>query len=545
MSVMSRLGFNKVTVTLFLSYLILGSMVFSHYGVSWDEPISRANGGVNVKFIGERIAPFLLTDSIRAFPDLNDWQDKDYGVAFETTVVALEQLFRLTDISDIFLFRHLATFLFFYCGVLALYAIVRQRYGDYRIGLLAATMFILSPRFFADSFYNSKDIVFAAAFLIAVYTLVRFLSKPNVFWAITHGFASALAIDVRIMGIVIPVATLAIFVVSLCKREAALSKHGAFYACYFLSTIVFTVMMFPWLWSDPIRNFVIALKNMSNFRWDQYILYMGSYVRATEIPWHYAPVWIAITTPIVYLGLFVVGAVTTVRNIVSNHLRLWSDDSERQDFIFLAIFFVPIISVVLLRSVLYDGWRQLYFLYPFLILIGVRGFVALLSLSVSSHLRRYVLIATVGMGLTLNAIWMIRAHPLQNVYFNLFAGKGWVTKFDVDYWGLANRDAFEYILENDNRTSISIRAVSLTSLEHSLLILPLEARNRFVIERGVTRIVDGRLDADITNLAPTDYIFTNYRIAPWSPDQAFPGYKRVREKRVAGELIYSLYRRDN
>jgi hypothetical protein len=75
--------------TIFLVYVIVGASSYSDYGLSWDEPISRQNGGVNIKYFGERFAPFLLTENIKNYPNLNDWHDKDYG-AFEALLVALE-----------------------------------------------------------------------------------------------------------------------------------------------------------------------------------------------------------------------------------------------------------------------------------------------------------------------------------------------------------------------------------------------------------------------------------------------------------------------
>ena len=45
------------------------------------------------------------------------------------------------------------------------------------------------------------------------------------------------------------------------------------------------------------------------------------------------------------------------------------------DFVFLALSVGPILIVVLLDSVLYDGWRQIYFVYPALVLTAMRGLV--------------------------------------------------------------------------------------------------------------------------------------------------------------------------
>jgi hypothetical protein len=43
------------------------------------------------------------------------------------------------------------------------------------------------------------------------------------------------------------------------------------------------------------------------------------------------------------------------------------------DLIILGLFIIPIVTVITLDSELYDGWRQLYFIYTAIILIAVRG----------------------------------------------------------------------------------------------------------------------------------------------------------------------------
>ena len=42
---------------------------------------------------------------------------------------------------------------------------------------------------------------------------------------------------------------------------------------------------------------------------------------------------------------------------------------------------------------------------------------------------------------------MIKHHPFQNVYFNMLAGKEIEKKFEMDYWGLSNKQALDYILK--------------------------------------------------------------------------------------------------
>jgi len=96
-------------------------------------------------------------------PDLPDYRDKDYGVGFELPAYAGERLLGLNTTQSIYFFRHFLTYLVFVAGVMATYGIAAQRHRSWQAGLLTAALLYLSPRIFADGFYNNKDIVFMAA----------------------------------------------------------------------------------------------------------------------------------------------------------------------------------------------------------------------------------------------------------------------------------------------------------------------------------------------------------------------------------------------
>jgi hypothetical protein len=57
---------------------------------------------------------------------------------------------------------------------------------------------------------------------------------------------------------------------------------------------------------------------------------------------------------------------------------------------------------------------------------------------------------------------MIKHHPYQNVYFNLFAGKNVSHRFDMDYWGLSYREALEYLLKYDLSPDVPVTISSST-----------------------------------------------------------------------------------
>src|SRR5215469_11459679 len=208
-----------VQILFFLVVLVIGLLIYRDYGISVDEPTQRISGTVTLRYVAERFAPSLLKGSANSLESLNNYRDRDYGVAFEAPAVTLEVLLGIRDQKEVFMFRHLLTFLVVLSGIFAVQKMVERRFSDWRIGLLGALFLVLTPRLFAESFYNSKDLVFMAVFAIAMNTTIKFILTPSLKTAFLHGLASAVAIDVRISALILPLATVTILIIRLLKRE--------------------------------------------------------------------------------------------------------------------------------------------------------------------------------------------------------------------------------------------------------------------------------------------------------------------------------------
>jgi hypothetical protein len=513
----------------FLTLLLVGLNSYRDYGISWDEPVSRMNGAVTVNYLAEKFhTPAFMASWKGSVPELDKYLDQDYGVAFEAPAVALEQLLRFKDSRDIYMFRHLLVFLVFFVGVGAVYRLAARRFLDWRIGLLSALFLVLTPRIFAESFYNSKDIVFMAVFAVATNTTISFVLQPRPKTALLHALATAIAIDVRIMALLLPVVSVNLLIARLIRRELPLRRTCVVLCVYLIATSALVVVMWPYLWSDPLGNFVKACKNMAKFRWNFEVRYLGAFIRSTTLPWHYTLTWISITTPLLYLALFLVGVFAIGRQIVARRCKFWRDDGELQDIIFLGLFAAPIATISIIHSVVYDGWRQMYFVYPAFLLVATKGWMDLWSILSTRNDYRTGLIALTTISMMRTALWMWNAHPLQNVYFNLFAGSNWKARYDLDYWGLGNRQALEYILAHDHSPFINVTADSWTLLETSFLMLKPEDRKRI-------RLADDKL-------VPS-YLLTNYRSARKTDNSQYNrDYDLFYQIRVDEEVILSVFK---
>ena len=515
----------------FALFLLVGISLYGDYGISSDEAISRENGFISLRYVAETLNPAYLTHhpDVAAFPRLRDWLDRDYGVLFELPAAWLEQVLHLTDPGDQYRFRHLLTFLVCFTGVIAVYQLGTRRFADWRLGLLGAAWLVCSPRLFADFFYNDKDAVFMAFFAIAMNTGVRWLLRPT--WGRTawHALACAAAIDVRIMGIVLPAVTLGLLGLRIWRGEVGRRPSLPAVALYVVLLVGFTIGLWPYLWEHSIPNFKQALENMSNFRWDSVVLYRGEEIKATQLPWHYPLVWMGITTPLLYLGMLLVGIRAVANRVMGRHGLFWRGADELQDVLFLVLLVGPVLAVILLHSVLYDGWRQLYFVYPAFLLLALRGWVVAWRWRPAwlAGFRRFWpagLAALTAVSMLVVVGRMVRAHPNEQVYFNALAGPhaSLAERYEMDYWGLSFRQGLEYIARHDKRPHIKVfDAIGSPVWLNVYMLSPADRKRIEIVYSG-----EG-----------ADYLITNYR---WRP-KPFALPHEVYRHEVEGLRVQSVF----
>jgi len=537
---------------LFFSLLFaLGLLIFDDYGISWDEAAQRYLGEVTFNYITKGDTT-LLTSNI-----------KYYGSFFETFLYSLEKLFQLQDSRHIYLMRHLVNFLLFYVATFFFFLLCKKRFNSWKLGLLGGLMLVLSPSIFSHAFYNSKDIAFLSMFIICIYTLNCFLDKRTLLNTLLHALCCAILIDIRILGILLPLMTVIFALLNLKDTRLSSKKYKfTFSFClftfslssvrrvfihqilYFTLLIFFTILIWPILWNDPIGNLLDVFNKMGKYPWDGMVLYMGEFVYAPVLPWHYTLVWIAITVPLIYLIYFFVGLIDVIASIKSPSILpappvptylsgtlAFGLNFRKLDLIYLFWFFVPLLAVIILRSTLYDGWRHLFFIYPALLIISLRGFNTLylyikdlprrlrlgklsskfLSQSyLFSPLKKGVrglFLAINVVGLIFIACFMMISHPYQHLYFNRLAGPDLEhvkNNFELDYWGLSYREGLEYILANDKREYIKVEAANYSGIANNL-ILPSQDRKRIVYVKREYN---------------PDYFISNYRFHP----EAYTGF---------------------
>lgn len=454
----------------FFAYFLLGTSLFTQYGISWDEPYQRQLGYVNFEYI-------------RGDQSLLTFTDRYYGPAFELPLVIIERVLGITDTQTIYYLRHYFTFLLFFGSTVIYYFLNKKLFKSRKIAILGAFFLILNPRTFSDSFYNSKDIPLLAMFIISSYSMVLFLERKDKKSLFFHSLASALVIATRIIGGLIPVITVLVFLATKKKTKSNLFRLLFYVVCVALAIYAF----WPVLWTDPFRIFE-AISKMANFAFQTNLptLYMGKFVSPFSLPWHYLPVWIGITLPLSYIALFILGVLHSMKQLIQKKL-------PHHFFIFALILFTPIISAIVLDSTLYDGWRHFYFIYPFIVIFMLQG------------LRSVPKPFYVFIGLELLSViyFMVAHHPYQHLYFNSLINKDMQAvkqQYELDYWGLSYKEALQYIVSTDRSKKINIVVANNPGNSNSLLLKKEDQERLHYLSED--------------NISQADYFVGNYR---WHP----------------------------
>ncbi|MBF9239248.1 hypothetical protein I2I05_17725 [Hymenobacter sp. BT683] len=528
-------------VGVFLGLLVLlGVALHRDYGMSWDEPADRLNAFVSAKYVALKLAPRLAQGQPRLadIPDLRQHRDADHGVLFMLPLVVLEALWPGPDPAAWAYRRHLLGFFLFVAGTWAVFRLGKARLGSWRWGLVGAGLLVLSPRIFAEAFYNYKDIVFLSLFALAMLTLRQLLRWPTAGRALLHAVATAAAIDVRTMGVLVPLLTLGFGALELLYRPERRRGLAGALGLYLPAMTVGVVLGWPYLWENPVGNFLAALHSFSQYAKPLEVFYWGEFVSIQALPWHYAPVWLLITTPVPYTVLFGLGIAGVVSSAWALGLRRWlRQASARHDLLLLAWFFGPLLGIILLNSSIYDGWRHLYFIYPAFVLLAARGLRALWQAwggwwpgPKRGPLQTWgagAVLGLVAVGTARTAWRMVAEHPYQYAYFSFLPGAAIERNFERDYWGLSTRQGLEWVLTHDARPVLTVgmdERTALTLLINLKMLLP--------ADRARLRIVAP---------AEAEYFFTTYRWHP-GPYPASMG-RPVHTIRVGGAAVLTVLHR--
>jgi hypothetical protein len=442
-NLLNHIKYHWAFFVVFSLLIIVGLSIYKDYGISTDEATQREIAWKSIDYV------------INGNDELLGYTDRDYGVAFEAPLLALEiMLFDLDAYHQIYPFRHLIIHLFFLLGVAFFYALANELFKNKWLALVAVILLVIHPRIYAHSFFNSKDIPFLSMLIICIYTTIKAINTKKIMWFLAMGITGGILTNLRIIGALFPL-MFALFY--LYNNRTILLETRWHLLVAMVSGLLTLYATWPYLWSNPIEHFMQAIDNMSNYRWENSNLFFGEIIYARKLPWHYLSIWIGITTPLIVIALLAVGSIAAIK-----HRGVFT--------VFILALLLPLVLVIILNSTLYDGWRHFYFLYPLIVIIATLGLSIILEKT--SAAKAYGLIV---IGVIPTLYFSIKNHPHQQVYFNELVSKKeqhLLHQFERDYWGASFYQGLQQLSKNTDADTIVFTSNIKVAYMNSLLFHP-------------------------------------------------------------------------
>ncbi len=412
---------------LLFTALCFGYFTAPDYGLSWDEPGIYHFSKHTLKAYSFIFHPqdFQPDNSI---PVLNLYGPAHFMYAsfMSRLILIIHPAWSANTATH---FMYFTTFLI---GVLFLYFLA-ARWMSAWAALGTAALFISQPLFWGHAFINPKDTPFMSLFIVSVYLGFRMMDDPTWKKILAAGIALGLATSIRSLG---PMAGALTILYGLMKYPRKMIPVLFWYS---IAAIIVAYLTWPFLWKAPIAHFVDSLRIMSSFPDTGETLFMRNMYPADQLPARYIPTFIIFQLTEPALVLSALGGVLS--------LIMFIKEKKREPLLFFAAWFLMPISVIILSgSTLYDNARQILFLLPPLFVFAGIAIDSLLMRTKTLAWKMVLLFV-----ITLPGIYAcIQFHPYQYVYFNRLTGgtAGAFRNFDLDYWGTAFKESFEYINAN-------------------------------------------------------------------------------------------------
>jgi hypothetical protein len=468
---------HRFALLLFAVYVVAGIILAFDYGVPIDEQTQRGIGIANNQFISRG--------------ELGILDHKFYGPIFETTAFWLEQVFFPAGNSrGEFFLRHIYLFLIVASSALPFYRTIFLLTKYAPTALLATAVYVLHPRIFADSFYNSKDVLFMALLTWAVWFFTAWLQTGQRKTLIAFCISAGIMASLRIQGLYIPfLGFLSWMILYRPPRRTILTTL----VIAVLITLLSLIAVYPYLWLNPWQHLAEVLGTARSFPWPWGTLTAGNYYVSKQTPIWYLPVWIAVTTPTVFLLLVLAGLALVFRR-----------PYQKMSMVLTLLWVLPFILAIAMYAPMYDGWRHYFFLWPLMVSTGSLAIHRITQIIANKRWIYWLLVLPA-------LVDIVRAHPHSMVYFNEAyrnIDKPMHERWEMDYWGLGYRHSLETLA---GKYPDTLRVYSWEQgLELNRRILSTELRNRI----------------QITTRDSAQYLFENIR---GPKRQAYPG-----------EIVYAL-----
>lgn len=422
------------------------------YGQTMDEPLRDAYGQSVLgwyKSLGRDMS------FITAYPAFE--YEPQHGAIFDVIAVIFERIFKH------YWYTHAV--IIGLSGVVGVVAIALCGYelGGPWAALLAALGLWLYPRYFGAIFNNPKDVPFTTAMTWVLWSVLllmkRWESKKYFWYAALTGVLIGIAASIRVTAVIwYPILLLMLYggfakvgLQALREGKSELLLRKAVYAGIVIgfASLLAMIILWPYITLNPLSHLIESIQVMSKYPWNGTVLFAGKTYAAADIPRWYAPWWLVIGSPPVLVLCFALGCLKIGFSFAKNHFI-----DARLAVVAMA-FFVPLIAIVAMHSVLYGSLRQFLFLVPPMILIAAYVVVWACRVCVKYWIKGLPLLLITGLLLSYALVVrdMARLYPYEYVYFSPIVGglPGAANSYETDYWGSCQASSAQWLASNYRR----------------------------------------------------------------------------------------------
>ena len=440
---------NLFFIFLFL-YFVIGSYLSLSNGITSDEYHEQLNWQVNFS----AILSFFKTGS---YEELLNYGDRYHGIAFQYISQPFQMVFHkfISNLNDLTVFggyllsKHFVVFLLFFISGIYFHFLSLKLTNNLFFSFISTSIYLLYPYLFGHSLFNPKDIPFLAFWIINSYYSLSIVEdfyhdkKIEIKRIIVLSLLTGFLVSIRIVGLIILFQYFISFIVLLNAKEIKISnfikKNLSNLFLFLFFFLFFTFILNPILWHNPLE-IINSINWMSKYFNDICTLTLGNCMRSLNLPSSYYFIWLFFKLPIIVLiGLALFPFVE--KKILTNKIVLIY-------YLTLLISFLLIIIIFILKKVaIYDELRHVLFLVPIIFLIGLVN-LFYFNKKLFNVLGALTIFFFILENLSLN--------PYQYTWLNSFAKFTDIEKnFEIDYWGVSNKNLTKKINEYSENNSIS------------------------------------------------------------------------------------------
>ena len=442
---------NFILLILLTIYTLFGAWLSINNGISHDAYHEQKNWLTNLS----AIKSFLTTGE---YANLLDYKDKYHGIGFHLFSQPIQFILsNLTQkISGASLYgsyliaKNVAVFIIFSISAIFFYLLAVKISKNFYFALIATIIYLLYPYLFGHAQINPKDIPFLSIWLINTYFSLIFIeniisgNKIKIANIVILSFFTAYLISIRISGIIIFIQYLIALLIMLNNIsddfKLILKKYLNLILSFFVLFFLFLFILNPIFWHNPLE-FFNSIKWMSKYQQDVCTLTLGNCFKSLNLPSSYYFIWLFFKLPIIIIFGFLIFPLIESKIFKKDKITL---------IYYLTLLITPlsIIIIFILKDVaLYDEIRHIMFLIPMIFL------VSLLNIFLFNKKLFYIL--TIPFILFF-VIENFSIKPYQYTWLNSFAKVHKIDKtFEVDYWGISNKNLQKKIIEYTNLNLIN------------------------------------------------------------------------------------------